>query len=118
MPGFGDFARTADEIEREISRRGVALGIDWSDQQRLHALARQALSCPRGSMGRMVRSPIRTEKLTGELFALAELMFQNMRKSAEVGQVTHGGTAWKAFGLALYEEYEAGVRPPDGDASP
>lgn len=111
MPGFGDFARTADDIEHEIAKRGVALGIDWNDSRQTHALARRALSCPPGCISSLVRSPIRTEKLTGELFALAELMFENMRKSAEVGQLTHGGRSWKAFGHALYEEYEAGVRP-------
>ena len=61
----------------------------------------------------LLRSPIRTEKLTGELFALSELMMQNMRESADVGVHTHGGATWKAFGKALYDEYEAGVRPED-----
>ena len=32
-------------------------------------------------------------------------------ESAELGLHTHGGPAWKAFGRALYEEYDAGVRP-------
>lgn len=113
MPGFGDFSRTAEEIEREIFKRGLALGINWNDQQRLHALARQALSCNSARRMAMLRSPIRTEKLTGELFALSELMMENMRESAKLGIHTHGGTTWKAFGKALYEAYEAGVRPDD-----
>lgn len=113
MPGFGDFARTAEEIEREIIKRGLALGIKWDDNVRLHALARQALRCTPSCMMTLLRSPIRTEKLTGELFALSELMMQNMRESADVGVHTHGGATWKAFGKALYDEYEAGVRPED-----
>ena len=111
MPGFGDFTRTAEEIEREIIKRGVALGIDWNDPRRIQALARQALTCSRQHRMSMLRSPIRTEKLTAELFALSELMLENMRGSARVGVHTHGGHTWKAFGKALYDEYEAGARP-------
>ena len=35
-------------------------------------------------------------------------MLVNMRQSAEIGVHTHGGPAWKAFGRALYEAYDAG----------
>ncbi|WP_449191989.1 hypothetical protein [Thauera sp.] len=109
MSGFGHYERTADELEREIVKRGIAIGIDWQDAARLRELAARALSCTPGCMMKMLRSPIRQEKLTGELFALSELMFENMRQSAEVGMHTHGGPAWKAFGRALYEAYDAGV---------
>ena len=33
MSGFGHYARTADELEREIYKRGLALGLDWDDQE-------------------------------------------------------------------------------------
>lgn len=29
MSGFGHYARTADELEREIVKRGIAIGLDW-----------------------------------------------------------------------------------------
>ncbi len=108
MSGFGHYARTADELEREIVKRGIAIGLDWQDSARLRALAQQALSCTPGCMMKLLTSPIRQEKLTGELFALSELMLVNMRQSAEIGVHTHGGPAWKAFGRALYEAYDAG----------
>lgn len=112
MSGFGHYARTADELEREIVKRGIAIGLDWGDTARLRALAHQALSCTSGCMMKLLRSPIRQEKLTGELFALSELMLVNMRQSAETGVHTHGGPAWKAFGRALYEAYDAGAARP------
>ena len=116
MSGFGHYARTADELEREIVKRGIAIGIDWQDQARMRALAHRASSCTSDCMMKLLRSPLRHEKLTGELFALSELMLLNMRQSAEVGVHTHGGPAWKAFGRALYEEYDAGARPPGVEA--
>ena len=106
MSGVGHYERTADELEREIVTRGIALGLDWDDQARLRELARQALSCKPGGVVKLLRSPIRQEKLTGELFALSELMLNTMRQSAQIGVHTSGGRAWKAFGRALYEESE------------
>ena len=76
MSGFSHFARNALELEREIVKRGIVIGIDWDDRARLRELAREALSC----------TP--------------------MRQSAQVGVLTSGGPVWKAFGRALYEESE------------
>ena len=35
MSGFGHYARTADELEREIVKRGIAIGLDFGDAVRL-----------------------------------------------------------------------------------
>lgn len=114
MSGFGHYARTADDLEREIYKRGLALGLDWDDQARMRELARQALSCKQGGVVKLLRSPIRQEKLTGELFALSELMLNTMRQSAQIGVHTSGGRAWKAFGRALYQESERqGAEQPE-----
>ncbi len=117
MSGFGHYSRTADELEREILKRGIAIGIDWDDPTRMRDLARRALSCTPTCMMKLLRSPQRQDKLTGELFALSELMLQNMRQSAEIGFETHGGPAWNAFGRALNRELDAGARPPQPQAS-
>ncbi len=106
MGGFGNYARRAEEIEREIFRRGLALGLDWDDSARLRELARHALSCKPGCVADLFRSPVRQDKLTAELFALSELMFHTMRQSAQVGVRTSAGKTWKAFGRALYQEAE------------
>jgi hypothetical protein len=47
---------------------------------------------PSNMMG-MLRSPIRSEKLTGESFMSSGLMLDNMRQSADIGVHTHGGPA-------------------------
>src|SRR3546814_9877853 len=78
-----------------------------SDQARLRDLARQALTCEPGGVVKLLRSPIRQEKLTGALFALSELMLNTMRQSAQIGVHTQCGKAWKAFGRALYAEAES-----------
>lgn len=107
MSGFGHYARTACELEREIYKRGIALGLDWEDHTSMRALAREALTGEAGNTMRLLRSPQRQEKLVGELFALAVLMMNTMRQSAEIGIHTSGGKAWKAFGRALYQESES-----------
>ncbi|THF60220.1 hypothetical protein [Pseudothauera rhizosphaerae] len=107
MSGFGHFAQDAEELEREIVRRGIALGIDWSDQAAVRVLAREALSCGPASSLEALRSPDRQRRARAELFALAELMLRTMAQSAEFGVHTHGGPVWKAFGAALIEEAAA-----------
>ena len=106
MSGFGNYARRAKEIEREIFLRGLALGVDWDDPIRLRALARHALSCKPGCVDSLFRSALSEDKLTAELFALSELMLHTMRQSAQIDVNTSAGKTWKAFGRALYQEAE------------
>ena len=106
MSGFGNYARRAKEIEREIFLRGLALGVDWDDPIRLRALARHALSCKPGCVDSLFRSALSEDKLTAELFALSELMLHTMRQSAQIDVKTSAGKTWKAFGRALYQEAE------------
>ncbi len=84
MSGFGNYARRAEEIEREIFLRGLALGVNWDDTVRLRELARHALSCKPGCVDTLFRSGLSEDKLTAELFALSELMLHTMRQSAQV----------------------------------
>lgn len=104
MSGFGHYARTAKEVEQEMIRRGIALGLDWSDSAALRALAREALSCTSECRLGLLRNPDYAQRGKGELFALSELMLSTMRQSAQIGVHTSGGPVWKAFGRALYEE--------------
>ncbi|APR03593.1 hypothetical protein [Thauera chlorobenzoica] len=106
MSGFGHYDQTAQALEREIRRYGIAIGLDWSDSARLRTLAREALSCTSECRIGLLRHPDYMERHKGELFALSELMLVTMRQSAQIGVHTHGGAAWKAFGRALYEEAE------------
>jgi hypothetical protein len=107
--GFEDYGREALEIEREIVRKGVILGIDWNDAAEVRQLAREALRCRNlpDSPECNPTDPRARAKL--ELFGLAQLMLTVMRQSADEGMHTHGGPAWKALARALWQE---GAQPP------
>lgn len=107
MSGFGHYARTAQQVEREMIRRGVVMGLDWTDAAEVRALAREVLSCTSACRLELLRDPDRIRRSKGELFALSELMLDTMRQSAGIGVHTSGGPVWKAFGHALYEEAAA-----------
>lgn len=106
MSGFAHFARDAEELEREIVRRGIAIGIDWDDAASLRRYAREALQCtPECNLAKLHSLDPR-ERALAQLYALSILMLLTMKESAEEGIHTHGGPAWKAFGKALIEESE------------
>ena len=44
MAGFEFYNEETASLEKEIERLGMALGIDWSDDVQVRALAREALS--------------------------------------------------------------------------
>lgn len=106
MPTFENYAREAQEIEREIVRRGLVLGIDWEDEAQVGMLAREALACrnPEGNPDCRPDDPRKLAKI--ELFGLAQLMLTVMRQSADENIGTHGGPVWKAFARALYRVTE------------
>jgi hypothetical protein len=99
---FENYDLEARRIEQEIVRYGVALGIDWSDDMAVNALAREALACHGGNVGGLSATPENRAKF--ELFGLAQLMLTVMTESAGENIETHGGPAWKAFGRALWRE--------------
>jgi hypothetical protein len=106
MAAFENYSREAQDIEREIERKGFILGIDWNDDTQVRLLAREALAC------RNLDDPARCDtsdphsRTKIELFGLAQLMLTVMRESADDGLLTHGGDAWKAFARALWAEDE------------
>jgi len=104
MVGFENFARQAQELEREILRHGLVLGIDWDDEAQVHQLAREAIECRMDPEHPECTSKDPRTRARIELFGLAQLMLTVMAESAEQGIHTHGGPVWKAFGRALYEE--------------
>lgn len=105
MPAFENYIREAAEIEREIARRGLVLGIDWEDEVQVHALAREALDykdAERTTLDAHGRDAKALAKI--EIFGLAQLMLSVMRQSADEGMFTHGGEVWKALARALWKE--------------
>lgn len=103
MPGFENYSREAQDIEREIVRHGLVLGIDWDDAAQVRLIAREALGTH--DVERRDDDPGSRAKL--ELFGLAQLMLTVMRQSADEGMHTHGGPAWKALARALWQEADA-----------
>ena len=105
MAGFENYLREAAELEREIVRRGLILGIDWDDEAAVRLLAREALAC-RLAEGRPGCDPETDPRALAkiELFGLAQLMLKVMEEGAESGLEIHGGTVWKEFGRALWHE--------------
>lgn len=104
MPTYENYARESAQIEAEIIRNGVALGIDWENTVQVRALAREALACKavQGQPGCDADNPETLAKIS--LFGLAQLMLTVMRESANENILTHGGPVWKTFGRALWEE--------------
>ena len=106
MAAFENYAREAQEIEREIERKGLILGIDWSDDTQVRLLAQEALACRDPGDGPLGKPNDPRALAKMELFGLAQLMLTVMRESADDGLLTHGGDAWKSFARALWAEQE------------
>lgn len=105
MAGFEFFNEETQMLEKELARLGYALGIDWSNDAQVRALAREALSGGHKQMDESAKQATNYSlRAKTELFGLAALMLRVMEKSADGGAMSHGGPAWKAFGRALWEE--------------
>ena len=105
MAGFENYAKGTTEIELEIERKGIALGIDWADDGQVRALAREALDHLADDVKRAAAHPEDHRLMAKvDLFGLAALMLRTMEESAGVGVESHGGLAWKAFAKALWTE--------------
>lgn len=106
MSGFENYSREAQQIEHEIERKGVVLGIDWNDAAQVSQLAREAIECHLDPEHPECSSSNPQTRARIELFGLAQLMLTVMKESANQDLITHGGAAWKAFAKALWAEHE------------
>ena len=107
MSGFNLLhdSQGAAEIETQITRLGIALGINWDDETQVQALAREALHHSQEALAQFGQHHDDYQlKAKIELFGLAALMMQIMTNSADEGIHTHGGAAWKSFSKALMHE--------------
>ena len=104
MNGFNLLHNSQDaaEIETQISRLGLALGIKWDDEAQVLALAKESLYHSKETLAQFSQHHDDYRlKAKMELFGLAALMMQIMKDSADEGIHTHGGVAWKSFSKAL-----------------
>jgi len=105
MAGFENYVEEAKEIELEIERKGIVLGIDWTNDVQVRALAKEALDQSAAEIKLSASSPIDRKLMAKvDLFGLAGIMLKTMEECAGVGFECHGGPAWKAFGKALWAE--------------
>jgi hypothetical protein len=104
MSGLENYAREAQQIELEIERKGVVLGIDWDDEPQVRAIARKALAGSQESNNAAFHGLQWNDRAMVELFALSQLMLTVMQQSAAEGMQTHGGRVWKSLGRALWIE--------------
>lgn len=103
MSGFEHFQQSTADIERELVRKGVALGIDWDNEAQVRQLACQALGGAHAALDIAARHPTDRQALArAELFGLAELMLQLLESSAKTGFESHGGPVWRVFAKALW----------------
>lgn len=103
MTAFENYGSEASQLELEIERKGIALGIDWSDPVAVDALAREALDFKPGTHA--INHDDLRQRARIELFGLANLMLKVMAESAREQMLSHGGTVWKAFGGALWRAW-------------
>lgn len=105
MSGFEDYSGDTRALELEIERKGIVLGIDWSDEAQVRRLAREALTHKMADVHLPAGQAVDPREMAKiDLFGLAGLMLKTMQESAELGFESHGGEAWKALGRALWIE--------------
>lgn len=105
MAGYENYGESTKEIEQEIERKGIVLGIDWSDEHQVRTLAREALSHLQEDLKVAAANPDDFRlRAKIDLFGLAGIMLKTMTESADNGLQSHGGDAWKAFAKALWAE--------------
>lgn len=106
MPDFENYSEEARQIELQIVRHAIALGIDWNNPAEVRSLAHDALTCHlSGTVPPHCRGGDMKSRARIEIFGLAQLMLKVMAQSAEDDIVTHGGPVWKSFARALWAEY-------------
>jgi hypothetical protein len=110
VAGYCD--RQAREIESEIERMGIVLGIDWANEAQVRRLAKESLEHAQDAVLQYANNHNDyQQKAKATIFALAYMMLDIMAKSSSEGIHTHGGVAWKAFSIALMQESGIFVRP-------
>lgn len=96
---------SANNIERELARYGVALGIDWSDPASVEAAVDRYIAFTPAEAEAAAASGDRTRLSWAQFAGLAAMMFETMTDGAEDGLHVHGGPVWKTFAKAVYRRH-------------
>jgi len=90
------------QIEIEMIRHLLALGIDWHDDAAMKRLADECKKFGPKQAKAAYASQDRTQKTRAEFFALISVMLRTMENAAEENRDVHAGDVWKALAKHLY----------------
>jgi hypothetical protein len=90
------------EIETEITRLMIALGLDWHNEFDMLQLATECKIYGPTHAQAAYASHDRHSITKAELFGLISIMIRTMESAAREGRDVHGGEVWKAIGKHFY----------------
>jgi hypothetical protein len=82
------------QIETELRRYMMALGLDWHDEAAMSQLASDAQAAYTSHDSKLINK--------AKFFGLVSTMMRTMESAARENRDVHGGEVWKAFGKHLY----------------
>lgn len=89
-------------IELEIQRYMMALGLDWHDEMAMTQLATECKNFGPDNAKAAYASSDQRLITKAKLFGLVSMMIQTMESAALENRDVHGGEVWKSFGKHLY----------------
>jgi hypothetical protein len=90
------------QIETELMRHMIALGLDWHDEAAMSLLAAECKTFGPSNAQAAYASKDQRLITKAQLFGLVSTMIQTMESAAKENRDVHGGEVWKAFGKHLY----------------
>lgn len=89
-------------IELELQRYMIALGLDWHDEVAMTQLATECKAFGPDNAQAAYASHDQSLITKAQFFGLVSMMIRTMENAAVDGRDVHGGEVWKAFGKHLY----------------
>jgi hypothetical protein len=90
------------QIETELMRHMVALGIDWHDEAAMMQLASECKVFGPANAHAAYATHDQRLITKAELFGLVSVMLRTMESAALAKRDVHGGEVWKALGKHFY----------------
>lgn len=90
------------QIETELMRHLMVLGLDWHDEAAMKQLASECKVFGPTDAKAAYASNNQRLITKAELFGLVSIMIRTMESAALDERDVHGGEVWKAFGKHLY----------------
>jgi hypothetical protein len=91
------------QIETQLMRHMIALGLDWHNEIAMKKLAVECKAFGPHEARAAYQTKDRTLITKAELFGLVSTMLKTMENAAIEERDVHGGEVWKALGKHLYK---------------